>query len=159
MKPVEFLGTAFFDLMRIQPRDTFYSTSLWLAKAILTFDMKDKEKKGMNVSANKEWLKKLEFIKHKTHEDINRPLADIEAIVASKDRTVWGREFEGKDLDDEDIEIKDERVTILDLYRHLKEAYEVVILSVVDIVQEYSSEYRMGDTEGGGFMGGGEVRE
>jgi len=157
MKPVEFLGTAFFDLMRIQPRDTFYSTSLWLAKAILTFDMKDKKKLGvMAYKDNEIWLKKLEDIKHKTHPDIDRPLADIEAIVASKDRSMWGQEFEGKDNTDEDLEIDGDAVTILDLYRYLKESYEVMMLAVADVVQDYSSEYRMSDEVQGGFMGGDE---
>jgi len=142
MKPIDFLGTRFFELMLVQPRETFYTTVLVLAKSIVTLDMKDKKKKNQDFSMNVTHLKTLDYIMKNTHEDILKPLATVEAIVASVDRTRWGLEYEGMNNRGEHIDINDERAKVLDLYQRLKEALDPMVECVVDIVQEYSSDYR-----------------
>ena len=148
MKPIEYLGTIFFDLMRIQPRETFYSTSLFLAKSIIELDKKDKERKQEDTSTNDAHLRKLKYIKESTHEDLKMPLAIAEAIVASTERDKWGKEFEGKNNLDKRITIKGGKsIRVLDIYRLLKEAYSPMIDAVVDVIKDYSMEYRMSPSE------------
>ena len=141
MKPIEYLGNRFFDLMIVQPRETFYSTSLFLAKAIVTLDMKGKL--DSEAVDNKKWLEKLDNIAKYTHPDLKKPLAEIEAIVASRERSEWGKEYSGKTKDGYEVEMEDgTKLNILGLYRLMKESYGECIMAVVDIVTEYSSDFR-----------------
>jgi len=154
MKPIEYLGNRFFDLMIVQPRETFYSTSLFLARAIVTLDMKGKSEEESVI--NRKHLKKLDYIVKNTHEDLMKPLAVVEAIVASKERSEWGKEYGGKNNRNEEVELKDgTKLYIMDLYRLMKESYGDCIMAVVDVVTEYSSDYRYAQpaSDGVAWMG------
>jgi len=155
MKPIEYLGTIFFDLMRIQPRETFVSSSLYLASSIIKLDMKIKERENnwKEVEENKKWLKKLEHIQKNTNDELLVPLAKIEAIVASKEKDQWGKEYDGKNVKGERVKVQDQYIDYLDLYLFLKEAYGDIVNAVVDVVQDYSSDFRyMGNNNEGGWL-------
>jgi hypothetical protein len=149
MKPISYLSTVFFDLMRIgagQGGDRLYSTSLSLALAMVKLDMLDKKKGGKNidVSKNKEFLKKLEYIEENTNENLLMPLAVVETIIASTPMERWDKEFEGVNNQGNKIRMENERyATILDMYRLLKESYTPVVEIVAEIIQPYSEEYRV----------------
>lgn len=161
MKPVEYLGTIFFDLMRLQPRETFVSSSLYLAKSIIKFDKKNKIDENQPYMDNDKQIKRLEYIQAFTNEYVKLPLAKVETICSSMEKHQWGREYDGKNLDNSTIEDKDgSPVTILDLYLHLKEAYGEVVDAVVNIVQDYSSDFRMtGGGMGMDWLGGQNERD
>ena len=164
MKPIEFLGTIFFNLVQIQPRQNYYTTTTILAKSIVQLDMKDKQANpGDDVSSNKKHLAQLEEVQRSTHPDLNMPLAIAEAIVASVPTERWKKEYDGKDNDDAQIKVNDKTVTVLDIYRYLKESNEVSINAVVDVVTGYSTEYRLNEgmgmfsgNESPSFLGGGQ---
>ena len=140
--------------MIVQPRETFYSTSLFLARAIVTLDMKGKSEEESFV--NRKHLKKLDYIVKNTHEDLKKPLAVVEAIVASKERSEWGKEYGGRNNDHEEVELADgTKLNIMDLYRLMKESYGDCIMAVVDVVTEYSSDYRyaQANSDGVAWMG------
>ena len=152
MKPIEFLGTIFFNLVQIQPRQNYYTTTTIVAKSIVQLDIKQKTE-GEDTSSNKRHLKLIEDVQKNTHEELNMPLAVAEAIVASVPTENWRKEYDGKDNSDSQIKVNDRTVTVLDIYRYLKESNEIPINAVVDIVTGYSSEYRL--TENMGMFGEG----
>ena len=143
MKPIEFLGTTFFTLMQIQPKQTFYSTSLWLARAILEFDKKDKMSKGQSHEINDKHLKEIDFVTKNTHQDLKMPLAVAEAVVASVPMENWNKPYGGRDNNGDQVRVNNREASVLDIYRLLKESYLISIMAVVDTIKEYSSEYRM----------------
>jgi len=149
MKPIEYLVIRFFDLMLIQPKETFYSTSLSLATTINNLDMKNKMKKGEDITNNKKNSKDLSNITRNTHSNLKLPLAKAEAIVASKERPDWNSEYEGRDNEDARISKTDGRsVKILDMYMMLKEAYTPIVNVVVDVIKDYTLEYRFSPDSG-----------
>lgn len=152
MKPVEYLGTIFFDLMRIQPRETFYSTSLSLARAIVNLDKRNKADNNEDYSINDKYLKTLDEISKKTHKDLNLRLAKAEAIVASKDRSQWNITYEGKDNFDTKVKMPNGKsVTVMTIYMLLKESYTPVVDIVVDILKPYTMEFRETSNDSGMF--------
>lgn len=156
MKPIEYLGTIYFDLMRIQPRETYFSTALSLAKAIIRLDMKDAPEDSDDYKRNKKHLDALDNIKNKTNDILNVPIAKVEAIVSSYDRMDWGRDYEG--LDNTGNRVQDEQgdpVKIIDLYQMLKEALEPITMAVVDVVKDYSADWKMGGGSSSFIFGGG----
>ena len=145
MRPIEFLGISFFELMKIQPRGTFYSTSLSLAIAMVKLDMIDRQSKNeKDIDRHKKYLKELERISETTHKDLDMPLATAETIVSSIEPTKWNTEYGGKDNRGERIALPDgQSIKIIDLFQRLKESYTPIMLIVVEIIQPYSMEYRM----------------
>jgi hypothetical protein len=156
MKPITFLSTIFFDVLRLgagQGGDRMYSTSLSLALAMVKLDILDKRKgnKSADVSKNREFLKKLEYIEKNTHEGLLMPLAVIETIIASTPMERWDKEFEGVNNQGNKVRMENERyATILDMYRLLKESYTPIVEIVAEIIQPYSEEYRV-SMEGSGL--------
>lgn len=146
MRPIEYLAHIFFDLMRIQPEGKFYSTSISLAFSIVKLDQKDRK----DVSKHKGYFDKLKYIEENTHENLKMPLAKVEAIVDSIERSKWNKEYEGKNNNDTHVKKRDgKEIRILDMYQYLKEAYTPIVEIVVDIIGPYSMEYRMTVDSGG----------
>jgi hypothetical protein len=143
MKPIEFLGTTFFQLMQMQPKQTFYTTSLWLAEAILEFDKKDKTSRGESVEVNDRHLKRLAFVTRYTHEELKMPIAVAEAVVASTPMEQWNKPYGGRNTEGDCVRVGNKEASVLDIYRLLKESYRSAIMAVVDTIKEYSSEYRV----------------
>jgi hypothetical protein len=144
MKPIEYLAGIFFSLMQMQPKQTFFSTSLWLAEAIVDLDKKERINRGEKTDLNDYHLKKIEEIRVDTHPQLKIPLANAEAIVASTPMEKWKMAYEGKDNDGQIIKLDNiKQVNVLDIYRLLKESYRHSIKAVVDVIKDYSMEYRM----------------
>jgi len=139
MKNIEYLGTRFFDLVMMQSREHNFSSATLIAKAIVMFDMKNSASKELH----RKYLKKIDFILENTSKRLMIPLAEAEAIIASKEKNEWGAEFGRKN----NLERKPERrdgkpMTYIDVYSELKSAMSDVIFAVVDIVKEYSTDYK-----------------
>jgi hypothetical protein len=160
MEPIKYLANNFFALLQIQPKQTFYTSSLWLADSVVWIDRKDKIQKGEDVSLNDTYLKELGFISENTHELLKIPIAVSEAVVASTPMDKWRTPYDKKNIDGELIKIEGKETTILDIYRLLKESYRTSLRAVVDIVKDYSMEYRHTgnlDNEAPDWMGGEQI--
>lgn len=152
MRPIEFLGTVFFDLMRVQPEGNFYSTSLSQAFAMVKLDMKDKQKKNEDTSMNEAHLKTLKYIEENTHKDLKMPLAIAEAIVASTEKQKWNKESGSRNNAGDNARLPDgSQLRVIDIYRLLKESYTPIVEVVCDIIQPYTMEYRM-TVDSGSYM-------
>lgn len=146
MRPIEYLAHIFFDLMRIQPEGSFYSTSISLAFSMVRLDSKGRK----DMTPHKKYLETLTKIQKETHDKLKMPLAKVEAIVDSIERQKWNKEYDGKDNSGHRIYMKyGSELRVLDMYQYLKEAYTPIVEIVVDIIQPYSMEYRVAPEAGG----------
>jgi len=133
--------------MRIQPKETFFSTSLWLAESIVELDKIDKSKPGNrgDITMNEAHLKNLKFITENTHKLLCIPLADAEAVVSSVPREMWNKDYERPNNKGDVIRMPNgSSCRIIDIYRLLKESYSPVVKAVVSVIKDYSMEYRVG---------------
>jgi hypothetical protein len=143
MRPIELLTGKFFDMQTIQPVGTFFTTSLWIGRAIVYLDKNTKQKDHLDIKLNDEYLKRMEGIMRNTHELLLIPLARAEAVVASTPKEAWSQiEYDGKNNKDQTIRIKDKTVRVVDIAQYVKESYGEVVDMVVDTIKDYSIEYR-----------------
>lgn len=148
MKPLEYIGTRFFDLIIMQPREHYFTSMTSIAKAIVLLDMK-----GSSSETHKKHLKTLNFIINNTTKRLMIPLAEAEAIIASKEKEEWGGEFNRRNNKDQIPRRRDgNNMKGIDVYTELKTAMEDVIIIVVDIVKEYAMDYKAGGMDIGWYQ-------